>query len=178
MPDFEAAESEDDMLSNEEKWQAIEDMRTRHKELVALIYLTDKQALSLLGLYLTAGTAAASAAFAGIGPNAVVPLSVSAALSGAAATLFLGGVFCFFAMKAADVGLAGRGAEFWKWAEEPDITFKAVFDAYVDNLHDKTTKTRALNTKMARTLSWGKLCGLLAPGIATIVGAIAFGCGY
>lgn len=160
------------MLNNEDRWRALEDMRVRHKELISLIYLTDKQALSLLGLYLTTGIAAGSAAYAGLGANPIVPKAVSAALAGASTMLFFGSIFCFFAMKAADVSLPGRGPEFWKWADHAEISLETIFNAYLKNLEEKTNATRELNTSMARTLGYGKLCGLLAPVAAIVIGGL------
>lgn len=161
------------MLTDENKWRALEDMRSRHRELIALIYLTDKQALSLLGLYLTTGIAAGSAAYAGLGVNAILPRAVAAALGGASLLLFIGSIFCFFAMRAADIGLPGRGPEFWTWADHADISFEIVFSAYLKNLEEKSTATRVLNTSMARILGYGKVCGLLAPIAAVLFGGAA-----
>jgi hypothetical protein len=161
------------MLSDDEMRFALDDARARHKELVELIYFIDKQALRLLGFYLTLGVASASTAVAGLSQTTPIPLPASFALGGAAFALLVGGFLCFIAMESADVNLPGRDAEFWIWANRPDIPRELIFKAYLDNLKQKTNANRQVNQAGAQALMHAKLCGVLTPAIAMLAGGVA-----
>jgi hypothetical protein len=57
------------MLTHEQWRFAIEDARARHEAILTLIYATDRQAMSMLSLYVTLGLATASVFVASIDPS-------------------------------------------------------------------------------------------------------------
>ena len=101
------------MLTADEMRFALDDARQRQAALLDLIYSIERQAGSLLSLYVTLGLASASAATAILLGTIKVPAAVGFGLLAAVVTLLIGSWFCFGAMKSALVGLPGRGADFW-----------------------------------------------------------------
>jgi len=155
----------------------IDDVRTRHAAVVALIYMTDRQAMGLLRLYVTLGMATATGAAAGFGTistgQAFVSRPVAWALAAATIVLLAGSGFCLRTLRGSDINLPGRTADFWNWGARPDIGRSEVLTAYLDNLAVKAKQNNDLNTATAAALSHAKNCGAVAPLAALVIGAAA-----
>jgi hypothetical protein len=166
-----------DDLAKDDLRTVIEDARARHAAVVALIYVTDSQAMSLLRLYGTLAIATASATAAGLAPGSIVSKPLAAAAAGATAVLVLGCAFCLHAMMVgAKINLPGRGADFWLWALDPDVTRARILTAYLDNLKERGALNDRVNTRTARALRYAKFCAIAAPPVALLCGGLAFLC--
>lgn len=159
------------MLTADETRFALNDARQRQAALLELIYSIERQAGSLLSLYVTLGLASASAATAIILGTIEVPTAVGVGLLAALVMLLAGAWFCFGAMKSALVGLPGRGAEFWTWAHHPDNDFAKVAQQYLSVLQAKQDRDRKHNQATAKSLAWAKRMGILTP-LAALVGTV------
>ena len=160
-------------LAESEFRTIIEDARTRHAAVVALMYVTDTQAMSLLRLYVTLGIATASATAAGFGPSAMFARPVAWALAVGAIIFMIGAAFCLRALRPSKINLPGRKAEFWTWAMLPNVERDTVLAAYLDNLQEKGAMNDGCNARAADALKWAKRCGAIAPLGALLLGATA-----
>lgn len=151
----------------------IEDARTRHAAVVALIYQTDAQAMGLLRLYSTLGVTTASGAIAGFAHVGLVSKPLAWALSAATIMFVMGAGFCLRALQSSKINLPGRKADFWDWAQGPDVDRRAVLKAYLDNLSEKSSANDALNAKTSNALRWAKRIAVLAPLFAFAAGIAA-----
>jgi len=158
------------MLEKDDFRTIIEDARARHAAVVALIYFTDSQALSLLRLYVTLGIATASGAAAGLSQATLIPRPVGWALVATTIVLAAGAAFCIASMRSGAINLPGRGPEFWLWAQHPNLDRAAVLKAYLDNLSAKTETNKKLNAVNGRAYQYAKLCSVAVPLAALIAG--------
>jgi hypothetical protein len=147
----------------------IEDTRTRHAAVIALIYRTDNQAAGLLRLFLTVGVSAASAAYATF--PSMPP--VAFALGSTALMTIVGSFFCLLAMSAAKIRLPGYDPDFWLWALRPDVSQPNVLQKYLENLETGTRLNADVNYRTARTLSFAKAMVTVTIITAIVAGAIA-----
>jgi hypothetical protein len=157
------------MLSADELKFAIEDARARHEADVALICFNDNQAMTLLGYYGTVGIAASSGAAAGLAGTITIPNAVTTALLGVAVALLIGSAFCVWAMRHADISLPGRAADFWIWAQRPEVTMDHACAEYLRDLDQKMRNNDKINVHGAAWLWRAKICGLVAPAFAVVV---------
>lgn len=162
------------MLEKDDWKIAIEDARFRQNALMQLIYAGDRQALSLLRLFLTLAVAAAGGALSIFLGTWSLPIEAAWALSAASALLLGSAVSCTLAIMGGAVNLAGRGAEFWLWAAEKSVTREEAFIAYLQNLEAKHETNKVRNLKQARALMVAKIGGLIATPIAAAIGASAY----
>jgi hypothetical protein len=163
------------MLKDDELKFGAEDARSRHAALLQLIYFTDQQAMALLRLYVTLGLATASGALAGFVSQAVPRVAAWGLLAGLV-TLVAGSAFCFRVMMSSSVGLPGRGAEFWLWAErEATVDFHHVLSEYLIQLEKTTAEDRELNKRNVAALRKAKLIGMTVPLTALLGAAAAIG---
>jgi hypothetical protein len=148
----------------------IEDTRARHGALVALIYATDAQALSLLRLFTTLAMATASGAIAAVASVSKYYVPLAASLSAATVIFVIGAALCLVALRAARVSLPGRKADFWKWAVNPKIKKAKVLSAYLAEAEKQYTLDQRLNVTASTALKWAKVCTASAPILALLVG--------
>lgn len=159
------------MLNDDYLKVALDDARARQTALLQLIYFTDQQAMGLLRLYVTIGLAAAAGAAAGLGPEAWLPKAVSIGLGFAAAALTIGCFFCFLTMRTAQVGLPGRGPEFWRTAMElSDLDH--VVAQYLEELEAGQRRDRETNRRSGKSFERAKWAGISAPALALIAGLV------
>lgn len=162
------------MLEPDQLKFAAEDARARHTALVQLIYFTEQQATSLLRLYITLAVAAASAAVAGWGGQSIISGPLTWGLGAAAIVLIAASMQCYRAMAPAEIGLPGRGPEFWLWALNDDgVDYKHALTTYLRNLDETINKDRETNRRAGAALKWAKRIGIGAAPAAVIVGAAA-----
>lgn len=148
---------------------ALDDARARQTALVQLMYFTDQQALGLLRLYVTLGTASATAAVTGFSSNSWLPVEGSAALLACTTTFLAGSYFCFRAMRTAEVTLPGRGADFWKDALFANFNQAEIVSQYLDGLISGQHRDKATNKTSASALRLAKWAGISTPLVAIIV---------
>jgi len=153
---------------------AFEDARHRQAAVVSLIQTIDAQAMRLMSLYVTLGSAAAAGSVSVLASaNRTMPAAVGWALLAAVACLLIGSLLCFQAMKTSAISLPGRTGEFWLWSLEDQVTPEAVLRSYLENLKEKDDQNYRLNVRMARFLNLGKWAGICTPVAAALAGAIA-----
>jgi hypothetical protein len=160
------------MLDKDDFRVIIEDTRTRHAAVVALIYFTDGQAMALLRLYVTLGIATASGAAAGFSGTLMIPRPVGWALAVATVVLTVGAAFCLRAMQSGAISLPGRRAGFWQWAITPEVTRDEVLRGYLENLVAKTAQNDALNARTAKAHAYAKRCSVMVPIAALAAGLV------
>ena len=151
----------------------IDDVRSRHAAILALINTTETQAMSLLRLFITLGIAAGSGIAAGFGQSAIITRPVTFALIGGAVVFVAGAGCCLLAMRPGVVNLPGRDPAFWKWAMLPGVERAAVLTAYLNKLDEKRPMMDAFNKRTATAFKWAKLCTVLAPVAAILLGTAA-----
>lgn len=159
----------------EEMRFAIADARERHKGTVELIANIDRQALSLLQLYVTLAGAALSAAgviLLGTASSAY-PKALGIGMLGFAVPLVLGAVLCIATIWPADLNLPGRDPDFWIWADEHSTTAEASYRVYLQNLAVKAKKNAELNGRMSNLMLTAKIAGVAAPVLGFFAGVIA-----
>jgi hypothetical protein len=161
------------MLNSEELRFAIQDARTRHAAIVELIYATDRQAMALLGLYITLGLASASGFVAGLNSDSIVPAELAAALFVAVLMFFAGIMLCFRAMKLVDINLPGRTADFWIWADGPSLDATKAYREYLQELDQKHATNDKVSNYASIKLAWAKRIGLWTPMVSA-AGGIAY----
>ena len=151
---------------------AVDDSRARNEALIGLIAMADQQAITLLGIYLSLGTATATGAAAGLIAGATYSI-VSAPLITTTATLFLGSVFCFLTMRRSTVSLPGREPAFWLWAiKYESISEREAVVAYLSALAKELEVNRKVNVTSARYLATARACGLGTPVAAAVAGVL------
>jgi hypothetical protein len=160
------------MLNSEELRFAIEDSRTRHEAIVALIYWTDQQAMALLALYVTLGLATAGGFIFGITQESMLPPALLASLFAATVMLTLGALTCFYAMQTAVFNLPGRQAEFWLWADSPKIKVDDAYREYLRNLQNKHGLNDGVNFQTSLALRRARMLGVFTPVSALIAGFV------
>jgi len=160
-------------LSKTEFRTVIEDARARHGALVALIYATDTQALSLLRLFTTLAVATGSGAIAAFASASIYSLPIAASLGTATIIFVAGASLCLAALKAARISLPGRKADFWKWAVNPKIKKTNVLSAYLSEAEIQYVRNQRLNATTSKALKWAKRCTAAAPAFALLAGAAA-----
>lgn len=152
----------------------IEDARTRHAAVLALIYFTDQQAMGLMRLFMTVGIATASGAAAGLTSSTLLPRPAGWALLAATLVFSVGAALCLMAMRSANINLPGRGADFWLWAlDEAQVDREKALRAYLANLRDKLAMNNQTNARSAAALTAAKWCAALAPLAALLSAAAA-----
>jgi hypothetical protein len=78
-------------------------------------------------------------------------------------------------MNTANVGLVGRGPEFWRWAFEDGIEDQHIIDQYLKGAEAGIAANRELNKATAGCLQKGRRLGAWAPFATLLVGLIAYG---
>ncbi len=162
------------MLEYDELKFALDDARCRQAALVALMYSIDRQAESLLRLYLTLGLASASAGTAILLGKIPIPPPIGVGLLASVVTLLLGSWHCLRAMRPASITLPGRGAEFWIWAQHDDVKFSDAAAQYLKELKDSQNCDRKLNQTCATSLRWAKLMAPLTLILALALLALSY----
>lgn len=164
------------MLKDRDEYKiALEDARTRHASLLQLIYLVDQQAMSLLRLYVPVGVAAASTATAGLKGVFAIPTAPAVGLFGTAVILFVGTIFCFRAMKTAELSLPGRDGKFWRWAmDTEEVDLRHAVSEYLTELDTGMKENLALNKRSSRQLQLAKKAGIAAAPVALVSGLLAW----
>jgi hypothetical protein len=153
---------------------AIDDARVRLQSLVDLILFTDQQAMTLLSVYVTLGTAAAGIALTALSSEPLIPVSAGWGMAAAAIMLFAGAILCLrAAAPVATFPLAGEGADFWLWAVRERIDLQATTLKYLERLEASTTISRELNRLGASELKVAKRLGLATPLVALASGVAA-----
>jgi hypothetical protein len=165
-------------MIEKDDWKiAIEDARARQTALVGLIYFTDTQAMGLLRLCVTIGTATASGAIAGLTATAaaasIIPRPAGWALASATLALLVSAWYCFKAMSTAKISLPGRGAEWWLFVATSKIDRTEALTNYLKNLAEKHSVNRGVNENTAGALSKAKLWSIASLPIALLIGVIA-----
>lgn len=151
------------MLRTEDWHFAIEDARTRHQALMNLILATDQQAMSLLALYVTLGSGAASAFVASIGQIALIPSVFTFPLLAATVMFAFGAFSCLKVVETKKFSLPGRDAEFWLWASRDDVEAPVAYREYLTSLQVMYIANVALNNIEAVKLNYARQCGIAAP---------------
>lgn len=148
---------------------ALTDANSRQEALLNLLYQTDQKALGLVSLYFTLSIAMGSVAIAGLSDDNAIPSSLIVGFSISAMIFFLGGLFCFRAMKTQNVGFPGRGPEFWLWAIENEVAFTKAAAEYFKELDKNIRLNRQNNQDSALAMKRAKMCGAVAlsAGLAT-----------
>jgi len=160
-------------MTDDEFKLVIDDARHRQTALLNLIVFTDQQALGLLRLYVTIGVAAATGAAVGFVGNDAIPFVVAGGLAGVVIALFVGIIYCYRAMQTAEIGLPGRGADFWKAAiGQPDITYADAVSQYLSELENQQARDRHTNGITAGALKRAKWAGAAALAVALAAGLI------
>lgn len=159
------------MLDKDDWKIALEDARYRHNAILGLIHAADNQALALMRLYVTIGTAAAAGAVSTLPSQISIPLTCS--LVGAASMLAFGAWQCFSVIAGADINLPGRGADFWLWAAGTNKDRVEVFKEYLTTLAEKHQTNNRLNERQTKILRRAKLSGILSPIVALVFGGAA-----
>jgi hypothetical protein len=154
---------------------AIDDIRARHKALYDLIIFTDQQAMGYLRLYVTLGLATASGAVSGIVGSASISHALGWGLVGATICLLVGSFYCFKAMNTANIGLIGRGPEFWEWAFLGGVEDRHIIDRYLKGAEAGIAINRELNKTTTGCLQKGRRLGAWAPIATLVAGLIAYG---
>lgn len=153
---------------------AIDDARARHAAVLNLVMATDQQAVTLLSVYLTTGTAAAAASVSAF-TGSFIPPVVGWALLAATFSLFAGSIFCFRAMRGAMVSAPGKAPEFWLWALENDgVDIKYAAHQYLLQLAPQQDHNRLLNQETAFAHWQAKLLGIVSPLAALVGGGAAW----
>lgn len=159
-------------MTDDDRKFAIEDARVRHAALVDLIKFNDQKSITLLSLYITLGVATVGYASTYFGSEPPIAGFVAAGALGAAASLFVGSIFCFRTMKTVALTLPGRGYDFWDAAfSSSTLTFVEVTNDYVLRALETQAILRKVNAASANDLRSAKFFGLASPVIALIVGA-------
>lgn len=158
------------MLDKDDWKLALEDARYRHNAILGLIHAADSQAMTLMRLYVTLGSAAAAGAVAMLSAQPRVAVPLVCALASAIVTLAYGTFKCFSVINSANVNLPGRGAEFWLWAADERVQRTEVFKAYLTALADKHKVNNSLNESQTASLSRAKRVGVWTPITALVVG--------
>ncbi len=161
------------MLEKDDWKLALEDARHRHNAILGLIHAADNQALALMRLYMTLGSAAAAGAVSVFSLQPSVAVPVASALASAVGVLAYGAFKCFSVLDTASVNLPGRGAEFWLWAANERIERVEVFKNYLTTLSEKHRINNEVNDKQTASLRRAKLAGIFTPIAALIAGATA-----
>jgi len=161
------------MLEKDDWKLALEDARHRHNAILGLIHAADNQALTLMRLYVTLGSAAAAGAVAMFSAQPRVAVPLVCALASAIATLAYGTFKCFSVINSAGVNLPGRGAEFWLWAADERVQRVEVFKSYLRELAEKHKVNNSLNESQTASLGRAKLAGIWTPLAALVVGSSA-----
>jgi hypothetical protein len=164
-------------MSDEKPWQEsefrtiIEDARTRHAAVITLIYTLDAQALGLLRLYTTLGIATVSGGIAGLIDSAnIVPRPLAWSLLSVSIVLLVGAALCLLCLRSTKVNLPGRDPDFWQWAMRPDVGRSQVLAGYLENLKTKAADNLATNDISSKALKAAKVCCVIAPLVALVVG--------
>jgi hypothetical protein len=158
------------MLNREEWALALEDIRTRQQAGLETIRATDQQAMSLLALYVTLASAAASAGVAALASDQILfPRILSAPLLLAALAFAIGRQKCFRAMKLARIGVPGRSPDFWRWAALPEIAFEEAMQSYLKNAEEMYALNTSVNREGAFALNTARLFGLAAPVVGVVL---------
>lgn len=153
---------------------AIEDARSRHEAILNLVLITDQQAMTLLGFYLTLATATATGLAAAFAPDSPIPTIAGCALAGATMSLLIGAGLCFLAMKMTRVNAPGKTPDFWLWAiTNEGVSLESAAIAYLEQLNPMQDANRALNLRTARAHWVAKIFGLAAPFVALISASTA-----
>lgn len=157
-------------LAKDDLRTVIEDARTRHAAVVALIYFTDRQAMGLLRLYGTLAVATTSATAAGFAPDPIVGRPFVAAVAAATIVLMIGCIFCLLAMASGRINLPGRGADFWLWSLTPSVDRPEVLRSYLESMKERAQLNDDLNSRTAGALRRAKQCAIVAPMAAMLAG--------
>lgn len=148
-----------------------DDVRARQKAVLDLILWQDQQAMGLLRLYVTLGTATASGVAATINTNDRFALGVGL-LSGTVMLIF-GAICCFRASWQAKIAYPGREPSYWKWFFDPRVPLNLARDGYLDVEQGKINVNHELNANIAREIWVAKWFGAAAPIVTLVVGALA-----
>lgn len=161
-------------MTAEELRFAILDARERHKSAVETIASIDRQALSLLQLYVTLAAAALTGAGAILlNPASTYPHALGMGLTAFAVPLVTGTILCIVTIWPANISLPGRDPDFWQWADRPDIGAEVAYRAYLENLGVKVKQNEILNLRMSNWMLAAKIAGIAAPALGFFVAAVA-----
>lgn len=159
-------------MNNDRFKIAIDDVRTRHKAVVDLIYFTDNQAMNLLRLYISIGLASSSIAIASFSNDSNIPPEVGVSLIAAVIVFIYGSYECFEAMSSASINLPGRDPDFWLWVETHRIKDDDLARTYLNQLISGSYTNDSKNKKSASHLKLAKLAGIFAIPAASATGIV------
>lgn len=146
---------------------AIKDVTTFQECLLGLMHHNDDKAIRILGIYLATIGAVVTAGFALNAAKLLSP-ALTGFLIGGGIALLGGCLFAYAAAWRAEIYLAGRKPDFWRWAVDNDLTPEDVLPYYLDQAEACIEHNERLNRRSARMLSKSYLCGVSAP----LVGAL------
>lgn len=152
---------------------AVDDTRARHTALVQLIQFQDQQAVGLLRIFVTIGSAAAAGAVAGFSPQAWLPNAAIGALIAIVLCTLIGSLFCFRAIRSARITLPGRWADFWQTAiDHWEQDSREVILSYLKELSKAQEDDKKTNEITAQELARARVVGISTPLVAFVAGSI------
>lgn len=148
----------------------LDDIRSRDAALLTMLLATDRQAVALFRVYVTLAAALISASVAGmLNPNWSLGSWVAAGVGTTALGLALACWYCIKAIRTAKVGLPGKGAEFWQWAQRDDVTEEVAVGAYlVQSLNAQSTNFE-VNRSSSACLRRAKRIGVASVALGAFV---------
>lgn len=161
-------------LSSEDMRLAILDARERHKAQVDLMHANDRQALGILQLYVAlAGASLSGAAVILLAGTNSLPRPVGFGLAGFSTTIVVGTVLTLLTMWPVDYRLPGRDPEFWRRADDADVTVEHAFRCCLDDTAESIAINRRVTAVIGRKMLASKFCGAAAPLIGLAAGLVA-----
>lgn len=149
----------------------LDDARGRDAAWLALMLATDRQAMDLFRIYVTLGSAIASALAAGLHNNMfgqeAYPIVAILLLLGC---LIAGSACCMIAMKPMTIGLPGRPAKFWLSAlESPEADKSAIMTGYLKQAAESQRMNSQVNSQNSSDLAMAKKLGMLGFASASTI---------
>jgi hypothetical protein len=149
----------------------LDDVRARDTALLTLILSNDRQAMALFRIYITIGSATAVAAAAGFLETDGFASQTKWATLAVTMVLAVASYLCQAGMTSSEVGLPGKGGDFWLWARDEAITEETALRTYLQYAKEHQELNVRVNTRAFWTLIWAKRLGMAAPIIGLIAGA-------
>ena len=152
----------------------LDDIRARDVALLNMLLATDRQAVSLFRVYVTMAAALVSAAVAGVLKQGhTVDVWLTSGVVIAASGLALACWLCIRAIRTAQVGMPGKGAEFWLWARREDVNEDVALDAYLSQSLAAQDINLEVNRRSSSCLRKAKRVGVWSVATGALV--ILFG---
>jgi len=152
---------------------ALDDVRNHMKGLLDAVLSADRQAMTLMGYYLSIAAGCGGGLIASSSTNARVPVAGVLALIAILSCVLAGAACCLIAMRRSRISMPGREAGFWVWAGRPDVDAQSVYEAYLERAQEGLDLLKATNSYMACWLERARWCGFCTPFVALILAAFA-----